>query len=289
MIRSLLYVPAIAPRFVAKAHERGADAIILDLEDSVAIAEKDAARAALAEAVPAVARAGATVFVRVNSGPERLRPDVEAACRAGAYGILLPKTRDPAVLQQLAAWLSGLEADIGRAELRFMPVLEDPGAVFDARAIGLATPRNMALLTGGEDLATAMGAEPSPELLFLPKQMVNLAAKAAGLLSFGLLRTVADFQDIAGIAESAKQARALGFDGATCVHPAVVPILNDAFGVSDTELNTARRMIEANETAKAQGVGAFTFEGKMVDQPIVERARRLVARVQVNASRPASS
>jgi citrate lyase subunit beta/citryl-CoA lyase len=280
MIRSLLYVPASAPRFVAKAHERGADAIILDLEDSVAVTEKDAARAALADAVPAVGRTGATVFVRVNSEPERLRADLEAACRAGAYGVLLPKSRDPAALQALATWLSGLEAEIGRGELRFMPVLEDPGAVFDARAIGMATPRNMALLTGGEDLATAMGAEPSPELLFLPKQLVNLAAKAAGLMSFGLLRTVADFQDIAGIAASAKQARALGFDGATCVHPAVVPILNAAFAPSESELETARRMIAANEVERAHGRGAFTFEGKMVDQPVVERARRLLARGQ---------
>jgi citrate lyase subunit beta/citryl-CoA lyase len=281
MIRSLLYVPASAPRFVAKAHERGADAIILDLEDSVAVAEKDAARAVLTDAVPAVGRAGATVFVRVNAEPERLRPDVEAACRAGAYGVLLPKSRDPAALQALATWLSGLEAEIGRGPLRFMPVLEDPGAVFDARAIGMATPRNMALLTGGEDLATAMGAEPSPELLFLPKQLVNLAAKAAGLMSFGLLRTVATFQDVAGIAESAKQARALGFDGATCVHPAVVPILNAAFAPSEAELDTARRMIAANEVEKARGIGAFTFEGKMVDQPVVQRARRLLARASV--------
>ena len=280
MIRSLLYVPAVASRFVAKAHERGADAIILDLEDSVAEEEKDAARAALAEAVPAVGRGGATVFVRVNSGPARLRLDLEAACRAGAYGVLLPKTRDPVELQAAAEWLSGVEKAAGREAMRFIPVLEDPGAVMDARAIGTATPRNMALLTGGEDLATAMGAEPSPELLFLPKQMVNLAAKAAGLLSYGLLRTVADFRDTAGIAESAQQARALGFDGATCVHPSVVPILNAAFSPTEAELDYARRMIEANKAAKARGVGAFTFEGKMVDLPVVERARNLLARAR---------
>ena len=221
------------------------------------------------------------MFVRVNSEPERLRPDVEAASRAGAYGVLLPKSRDPAALKALDSWLTGLEAEIGRSRLRFMPVLEDPGAVFDARAIGLATTRTMALLTGGEDLATAMGAEPSPELLFLPKQMVNLAAKAAGLMSFGLLRTVADFQDVSGIAASAKQARALGFDGATCVHPAIVPILNAAFAPSEAELDLARRMIAENEVQKARGIGAFTFEGKMVDQPVVERARRLVAKAQL--------
>jgi citrate lyase subunit beta/citryl-CoA lyase len=280
MIRSWLYVPAIAPRFVAKAAERGADAIILDLEDSVAEAEKDAARAALADAVPTVRKGGATIMVRVNSEPERHRQDVEAACRAGADGVLLAKTRDPAALRDLAEWLAPIEASLGRAALRFVPVLEDPASVFEARPIALATPRNMALITGGEDLATAMGAEPSPDLLRLPKQLVNLAAKSAGLLSIGLMRSVANFQDVEGITASAMEARALGFDGATCIHPNVVPILNAAFSPSEAELEAARRMVLAYEAQAARGVGAFTLDGKMVDLPIVDRARRLLARAK---------
>jgi len=278
MIRSLLYVPATAPRFVAKAHERGADAIILDLEDSIAPAQKDAARAALAAAVPVVGQSGAIVFVRVNSEPDRLRLDIEAASAAGAFGVFLPKTRDPAALRALADWLDTLERATGRPTLRFIPLLEDPGAVLDARVIAKATPRNFAIATGGEDLATAMDSEAIPELLSLPKQLVHLAAKEAGLLSFGLMRTIADFSDTEAIAASARLSRSLGFDGSSCIHPAVVPILNAAFGPTAAQVDYAERLVAAFDTAREAGLGAFTFDGRMVDLPIVERARRLLTR-----------
>ena len=103
MIRSLLYVPATAERFVAKAHERGADAIILDLEDAVAPNEKHKARANLREAVPAVGRNGASVFVRINSSAELLAGDADAACRAGAFGLFVAKARDPQALFALGS------------------------------------------------------------------------------------------------------------------------------------------------------------------------------------------
>ena len=270
-MRSLLYVPAHAPRFVARAHERGADAIILDLEDAVPPADKHAARAALTEAVPAVGRGGATVFVRINA--DTADADAAAACHAGAAGLLVPKVRSADTLLALAAGLAAAER--GRSPMRFIPLLEDPGAVFDARAILSAGTRILGVAVGGEDLATAMDAEPGPDLLRLPKMMVHLAAKAAGVLSFGLLRSIADYADVEGIAASAAEARALGFDGASCIHPAVVPILNAAFSPAPAALDRARRMIAAFE---AVGGAAFSFEGKMVDLPIVDRARRLVAR-----------
>ena len=270
MIRSLLYVPAHAPRFVARAHERGADAIILDLEDAVPPADKVAAREALAAGVPAVGRGGATVFVRINA--DTADADAAAACHAGAAGLLVPKVRSPDRLRALADGLASAEQ--GRAPMRFIPLLEDPGAILDARPILSAGPRIMGVAVGGEDLATAMDAEPGPDMLRLPKLMVHLAAKAAGVLSFGLLRSIADYSDVDGIAASAREARALGFDGASCIHPAVVPILNAGFAPAPEALDRARRMIAAFEAA---GGSAFTFEGKMVDLPIVERARRLLA------------
>src|SRR5688572_19321862 len=101
VIRSLLYVPASSERFVAKAAERGADAIILDLEDAVAPSEKVAARGKLPESVKSVGRNGATVFVRINAEPERMRADAEAAVAAGAFGLLVPKSRDPKALREL--------------------------------------------------------------------------------------------------------------------------------------------------------------------------------------------
>jgi citrate lyase subunit beta/citryl-CoA lyase len=280
LIRSLLYVPASSERFIAKAHERGADAIILDLEDAVVPAEKSSARARLPSLVAAVAQRGALVFVRINSEPELFALDAEVACRAGAFGLFVSKTREPRKLQELAALLERIEQSSGRSPMGLVPMIEDPGAVLDARSLARSTPRVFALVTGGEDLATSLDAEPTPEVLRLPKLMVHLAAKSAGVRSFGLLRTVADYGDLAGIEKSAQEARAFGFDGATCVHPAVVPILNRAFSPSQEALDHARRVIAAAEEAKAGGEGAFAFEGRMVDEPVVKRARALLDRAR---------
>ena len=278
MIRSLLYVPASSERFIARAHERGADAIILDLEDAVVPAEKAAARARLAAAVPSAGQHGAKVFVRINSHNELTRQDAEAACRAGAFGLFVPKMREPGTLVELASLLDRVERAITRPATVLVALLEDAGAVLDARVIAAATARVFALSAGGEDLATALDAEPSPEVLYLPKLLVHLAAKAAGVRSFGMLRTVADYGDLAAVEKSAREARAFGFDGASCIHPSVVPVLNRAFSPSREALDHARRLIAAAETAVARGEGAFAFEGKMVDEPVVKRARALLER-----------
>jgi citrate lyase subunit beta / citryl-CoA lyase len=108
--------------------------------------------------------------------------------------------------------------------------------------------------------------------------MVHLAAKAAGVRSFGLLRSVADFRDVEGVKRAAREARDFGFDGATCVHPSLVPILNAAFSSAPEEVARARRLVAAFDAAQAAGRGAFVFEGKMIDEPVVARARALLAR-----------
>jgi citrate lyase subunit beta/citryl-CoA lyase len=283
LIRSLLYVPASSERFIAKAHERGADAIILDLEDAVVPAEKAAARERLAPAVASAGQRGATLFVRINAQPALIRLDAEAACRAGAFGLLVPKVRDTRMLQELAELLEGIEHSAGREPMALVPMIEDAGAVLDARLIASTTPRVFALISGGEDLATSLDAEPTPEVLYLPKLLVHLAAKAAGVRSFGLLRTVADYGDLDAIERSAQEARAFGFDGASCVHPSVVPILNRAFSASAASVDRAQRLLAAAEQAKARGEGAFAFEGKMVDEPVIRRARELLTRANARS------
>lgn len=224
-----------------------------------------------------VGRNGAVVFVRINADHDRRHADAAAACRAGATGLVVPKTRGADDLAGLAASLQRLETGIGRGPMALVPILEDPGAVLDARSIA-AAPRVLAVMTGGEDLATALGAEPTPDVLRVPKLMVHLAAKAAGVRSFGLLRTVADYNDPDGIAQAADEARRHGFDGASCVHPSVVPILNRGFSPTEAEVVHARAVIAAAEAAAAQGLGAFAFEGRMVDEPVVRRARAVLAR-----------
>ncbi|WP_172125615.1 aldolase/citrate lyase family protein [Devosia sp. 919] len=269
MIRSLLYVPAHAERFIAKAHQRQADAIILDLEDAVPPEHKLAAREGLGASVPSVGQAGAQVFVRINAASIE---DALAACRAGAVGLLVPKVERAADLERLGEALEPTERELGRSPMSLVAILEDPGAVLEARAIARA-PRLLALATGGEDLALALGGQPTPDVLRLPKLLVHYAAKAQGLLSWGMLRSVADYTDHEGISAAAREAREHGFDGATCVHPGVVPLLNAGFAPSAEELAWAQRVVVAAE----QESGAFALDGRMIDAPVIARARALLA------------
>jgi citrate lyase subunit beta / citryl-CoA lyase len=254
-LRSMLYVPAHSERFLAKAHERGADAIILDLEDAVPEADKDRARDGLAEAVKSLSRNGTPVFVRVNSG-ERRQADAEAAVSAGATAIVLAK-----------AQLS----ELGMFVLPLIAMLESAAAVLDARHYA-KHPAVIGLLVGSEDLATEIGATPTPEVLRTPKLMVHYAAKAERRLSLGLLRSVADYSDLAAVEAAGREARMHGFDGATCVHPSVVPVLNAAFAPSADEIAWAERVVAGARS----GVGAFTIDGRMVDAPVIARARRIL-------------
>ena len=275
MIRSLLYVPADNEKFVAKAHERGADAIILDLEDAVIEDRKDAARAALAEAVPSVGRNHASVFVRINSGPRQI-DDAIAAARAGAFGVVIAKAKNGTALESLAGTLREIEHELGRPATCFVAQVEDPAAVLDARSIAKHL-RVVGLMTGGEDLATAAGAEPTPEVLRFPKLLVHYAAKAEQKMSLGLLRSVTDYSDLEGIAAAAREARAHGFDGATCIHPSAVPILNEAFSPSAADIAWAERVVAA---AHGQTAGAFSLDGKMVDAPVIARALLMLERTK---------
>lgn len=273
MIRSLLYVPAHSERFIAKAHERQADAVILDLEDSVPLEAKTAAREALADSIASVRRGGAKVFVRINSDDEAQLPDSVAACVGGADGLMVPKISNPDDLSSLATIMECHEKRLGRDALQFIGLIEDPGAVLNAAAIARA-PRLIGLAIGGEDLATAMGATPTPSVLHFPKLLVHYAAKAAGILSLGLLRTIADYSDLDAITIAIREAREHGFDGATCVHPTAVPLLNAGFAPSPAEIAWATRVLALAETNK----GAFSVDGQMIDAPVLARARSILLR-----------
>jgi citrate lyase subunit beta/citryl-CoA lyase len=197
--------------------------------------------------------------------------DAEAACRAGAFGLYVPKARKAQTFADLASALEPIEAARKRGAIGFVALIEDPGAVLDARLIAKA-PRVVGLSAGGEDLALALGAEPVPEVLRFPKLLVHYAAKAEGLLSFGMLRSTADYADHEAITTAAREARMHGFDGASCVHPALVPLLNAGFSPSAAERDWAQRVVDA-----ARGsAGSFAVDGRMVDAPVIARARRML-------------
>ena len=278
--RSLLFVPANNPKFIDKAHTRGADGIILDLEDSVPDAELDRARAGLRDAAASVARHGADVLVRINNPDAQCIEDIQAAVFDGIAAIMLPKARSPMHVQSVSEAIAEREHTEGLTvgTVRLVPMIETAAAYFQAPEIGVADPRNVAMNLGGEDFAADVGMSPDAETLAMPKQQIVIAARAAGLMPLGLMGTVADFQDLDGIRVAAETARRFGVEGASCVHPSNVPILNDAFSPDADDVAHAERVVEAYASATAKGSGAITVDGKMIDVPVVQRAEKLLAR-----------
>ena len=278
-LRSLLYVPADRERFVAGAAARGADAVILDLEDGVAESAKPAARAALAAAVPLVGAAGARVFVRINSRLAHAADDIAAAVRAGADGLLVPKTEDGQWLRLIADRLGELERAAGRPEgwTRLVPLVETLRGLDRRAEIAAATPRSLALVCGTEDLSAEIGAEPDSAVLRLAQQQVLLAARGAGLLPLGLMGSLAGIDDLDALRRAAEEAVRQGFEGASCIHPAQVAVLNQAFTPDAAVVDRARRIVAALQP----GQGTAKVDGRMVDAPVVARARRVLARAGV--------
>ncbi|URK89052.1 aldolase/citrate lyase family protein (plasmid) [Rhizobium sp. RCAM05350] len=241
------------------------------------MASKLSAREALADSVRKTGQSGAAIFVRINSDADLQFDDASAACRAGAYGLVIPKVRTVEGLDQLAAHLAPLEHEAGHDPMPFIGLIEDPGAVFDARTVA-AHDRVLGLALGSEDFATVMGAEPTPDVLQLPKFLVHMAAKAHGKLSFGLLRSIADYADSSAMQMAAMEAKAFGFDGTTCVHPSAVPFLNAGFSPTEAECAWAKRLLAEADRATSENRGAFAFEGRMVDAPVLSRARAILAK-----------
>ncbi len=283
--RSMLYVPANVARFVASAADRGADAIILDLEDSIAPAEKAHARTLLPEAITQVARRGADVVIRVNRPWRLLVRDLEAAATTGVAALALPKTDSAEHVQAVAEILDELEAERSiETPIGLIAMIETPGAFFRMEAIARAHPRLLALTVGAEDLALSVGMLPEAEGLFMPKQVSIFAARAAGILPLGFVGTVADYKDQAAFRAVVARSAKLGFLGAACIHPLQVPVLNEMYSPPAEEVARAERMVAVYDAALAAGKGAVEFEGKMIDIPVVERAKGVLARAAAIAA-----
>lgn len=268
--RSLLYIPATATRMLARAGHRGADALVLDLEDAIAPAQKAQARALLPQAVAGL-RGQSPVLVRINADDALREADAQAALQAGCDGLVIPKVESAADVQRVA----DLAGACGRPVL-LQAIVETPRGLLHLPQIVQAVPGLVSLAFGGEDFATAMGVSPTPQALALPAQAVAMAAVAAGLHPMGLAGSIGEYSDIARFSELAQLSRALGMRGAACIHPAQLPALHAAFGASQEELHQARGVVQAYEHALARGQGAVAVAGRMVDAPVAERARQLL-------------
>jgi citrate lyase subunit beta/citryl-CoA lyase len=261
--RSYLYVPGDKPAMLAKAAGRGADALIVDLEDAVAPAAKASARAAVAtwlwdepQPVP--------VWVRVNAGPERI-DDLEALAGIPALaGVVLAKTAGPDDL-----WAAS--AVLGATPL--MPLLETAAGIFDAREI--ARQPNVAQLQIGEvDLAGELGLEPGPDEaeLATARSMVVMASAAAGI-DPPVGPVSRNFSDAAALAESTRRVRRLGFVGRACIHPAQIAVVHEVFTPTPAEVEAARAAV----AALADGGVAVDADGRLIDPAVLPAAQRTLA------------
>jgi citrate lyase subunit beta / citryl-CoA lyase len=289
--RSILYVPGNVPKFIDKAHERGADCVLIDLEDSVQPAQKPEARAMLAETMKKVARGGADVAVRINRPMRLAIADIEAAVRPGLAALFITKTESVQHLRLLDEAVAELEKERGLpvGGIGFAAMVEHPRALAHIHDIAEHAPRLIAMMLGGEDFALETGSVPADETLELPKRLVAFAAQAHGVNMIGILGTVADYSDPAAYRKSAERARRFGFSGGTCIHPALVPALNEAFTPKPEEVTHAKKLIEADTQAQAEGRGSFSVDGKMVDIPVIDRARKLLARHEAIKRRAAKA
>jgi citrate lyase subunit beta / citryl-CoA lyase len=287
--RSLLFVPVTQRRFVDGAARRGADAIILDLEDSVALSEKDRARTLVPEAAATVSRGGADVVVRINRPLRMAVRDIEASVGPGVLALALPKTESAEHVRLLAEIVAEVEAERGMAAgvTRLIAMVETAAAFFRIAEIAGADPRLCALNLGAEDFATSAGILPAAETLQMPKQTAVFAARAAGIMPLGFIGTVAEFHDLDGFRETIRRSRRFGFIGASVIHPSQVAILNEEFRAGAAEIDHASRVVAAYDKALAEGVGAVTVDGRMIDVPVVERARLLLEREAAIAEREA--
>jgi citrate lyase subunit beta/citryl-CoA lyase len=277
----LLFVPATAERFVAKAHTRGADGIIVDLEDAVAPDEKPRARSLLPSVIVAVGQAGADVLVRINRPWRMTLADLEAAVLEGVGAIVLTKTESAEHVVFVDEVMTELEAERGLppGAIGLFVLIETAKGYLNTREIVHASPRLRAVSVGMEDFADVLGMpEVDTEAILGFNREVHVAAREAGILMLGYPGSIADFSDLEQFRNNIRRARRLGFDGGACIHPAQVAILNEEFSPPEAEGERAARIVALYDKAKADGAGAVAFEGKMIDEPVVRRAERTLAR-----------
>lgn len=270
-IRSMLFVSGEKPERFPKALAAGADLVCIDLEDAVAPSAKQQAREA-AFAFASAPRAAGRIAVRLNALRTRDGlADVTALLASGARfdAIVLPKVEHPEELGLFHAWTAD------RREM-LVALVESPLGVENAHAIAAAArsvaPRLGALMLGGADLSSELGASFDWDGLLSARGRLVNAARAAGLQAWDVPHI--DLRDLDALADETRRVARLGFDCKTAIHPSQVPVIHGAFAPAESDLRWARALLEARG---AGGDGAFLFEGRMVDAPVLARARRIAA------------
>ena len=291
LLRSWMFVPGHRQKMIEKSFGlTNADAVMLDIEDGVAPAEKDAARQQIASSLDAIAQQGASArtparYVRINAvGHERMFSDLGAVVRPGLEGLVLPKVDSPGQVDTVEVVLDRKEPETGipRGSIRLLVAIESPRGLFQAQEIAAASPRVIGLIFGAEDFGKEMGLPlrregEARDLLYARSAFVCSAAAVGVQAVDGVWP---DIQDAEGLKTFALQSRRLGFTGMSAIHPSQIDAINAAFTPSAEEVEYCRKVVQAFDEARSRGEGSIAFGGQLIDLPIVERARRTLALAQ---------
>jgi citrate lyase subunit beta/citryl-CoA lyase len=276
--RTRLYLPGNNPDLMLNAGLFGADCVILDLEDSVAPAEKDAARVLVRNTLLAVDFAEAERIVRINPlSTEYGRADLEMVVPAGPETILVPKCDSAADIEEIDGILTAIEKKHKiKEKTLIMPLLETAKGALNAFEIASASDRVVALCFGAEDFTADIGVERTKEGTesFVARSLIVLGAKAAGVQAIDTV--FSDVSDEEGLVASTREAMAMGFEGKGVIHPRQIGPIHRVFAPTPERIAYARQVVAAIEEARAKGSGVATIKSKMIDAPIEKRARKIL-------------
>jgi citrate lyase subunit beta/citryl-CoA lyase len=278
-LRSLLFIPGNRPNMLEKGLAAKADVLVPDLEDSVPVDEKANAREVAAGFLPKLAQAGRTLIPRVNSlDTGWLAEDLATIVGPHIYGVSVGKIQGPEDITTIAKILDDLEGKAGldKGSVRLVPWIETARAIVRLYDICIASPRIIAVALGAEDLTTDMGIERREDdsEIEYASNVLCVAARAADVLA--LDTPYFQFRNAEGLRRDALKAKRCGFKGKFAIHPAQIDIINEVFSPSAAEIEQARRVVAAFEEAERRGRGSTSLDGKVIDVPVVKRARTLL-------------
>ncbi|GIK61959.1 MAG: HpcH/HpaI aldolase/citrate lyase family protein [Ignavibacteriota bacterium] len=274
--RSRLYLPGNEPKFFMNAGLHSPDGIILDLEDSVAPTEKDAAQLLVRNVLRSVDFYNAERMVRINQLPKGL-DDLKYIIQHNVNVILVPKCESAEQIKQLEKEVDKLKKQqkVNNA-IYFMPIIESALGVIKAYEIATASKNNCALAIGLEDYTADIGTQRTNEgreSIYARQTLVN-AAKAAGIQAIDTV--FSDVSDMEALRQSVLEAKSLGFEGKGCIHPRQIKVVHDAFAPTTEEIEKAKKIVLAFEEAEKKGLGVVSLGSKMIDPPVVKRAQRTI-------------
>jgi citrate lyase subunit beta/citryl-CoA lyase len=278
--RTVLFVPAHIDRFVEAAHTRGADAIQLDLEDSIPFPLKPSARQCLPNRIELLEGRGVDILIRINRELNEAILDLEVAVNKGVSAITIPKVMGHEHLRLLDEVITTIEKkkNLPVGHIKMIAMIESVDALLNIQAIAHACKRLEGLTLGSEDFSLDAGFKPTEDNLYYPCQKILYAARSAGIQAYGFPGSIADYNDLGEFKRILKKAKGMGFMSSFCIHPCQVSIINDVFSVSEEEAKEAEEIVNAFDHAHVENVGVIALNGKMIDLPVVERARELLFR-----------